>query len=179
VQPGTAPVLVQPGGAPVVVQPQQPAVPGPPPQVQAPPPPPPPQPQTQQQNMAGPSGRPSSSVNAQQGNGTTSTARQERQQDGDMAVPPIVNAPPAPVTPPFTANRPPATGAAVRGLPADAPKLVISGSVYSPDAARRMLIVNGQVFREGADLGSGVVLQEVRPDSAVLGFKGGRYNVYF
>jgi len=191
VQPGTAPVLVQPGGAPVVVQPQQPAVPVPPPQVQAPPPPPPPQPQTQQQNMAGPSGRPSSSVNAQQGNGTTSTARQERQQDGDMAVPPIVNAPPAPVTPPFTANRPPATGAAgaagassaqqqaVRGLPADAPKLVISGSVYSPDAARRMLIVNGQVFREGADLGSGVVLQEVRPDSAVLGFKGGRYNVYF
>ena len=56
---------------------------------------------------------------------------------------------------------------------------MISGSVYSPDAGRRMLIVNGQVFREGADLGSGVVLQEVRPDSAVLGFKGGRYNVYF
>ena len=191
VQPGTAPVLVQPGGAPVVVQPQQQAAQVPPPQVQAPPPPPPPPPppQQQQQGMAGPSGRPSSSVNPQAGNGTTATARQERQQDGDTAVPPIVNAPPAPVTPPFTANRPPATGTAgaaaspaqqaVRGLPADAPRLVISGSVYSPDSARRMLIVNGQVFREGADLGSGVVLQEVRPDSAVLGFKGGRYNVFF
>lgn len=195
VQPGTAPVMVQPNGAPVVVQPQVPqqAVQAPAPQPA--PAPPPVQPQTQQQNMAGPSGRPSSSVNAQQGNGTTTTARQERQQDGDMAVPPIVNPPPAaaapaPVTPPFGANRAPATGTAgaaagspaqqaVRGLPADAPKLVISGSVYSPDSARRMLIVNGQVFREGADLGSGVVLQEVRPDSAVLGFKGGRYNVYF
>jgi len=196
VQPGTAPVVVQPGGAPVVVQPPQgqpqQAVQAPPP---APPPPPPPPPQAQpqpqqQQGMAGPSGRPSSSVNPQSSNGTTATARQERQQDGDMAVPPIVNAPPAPVTPPFTANRAPALGTAgaagasaaqqpVRGLPADAPRLVISGSVYSPDAGRRMLIVNGQVFREGADLGSGVMLQEVRPDSAVLGFKGGRYNVFF
>lgn len=192
VQPGTAPVMVQPGAAPVVVQPpqgqvQQQAI-------QAPPPPPPPAPvqapPQPQQNMAGPSGRPSSSVNPQAGNGTTSTARQERQQDGDIATPPIVSPPPAPVTPPFAANRPPALGTAgaaaaspaqqpVRGLPADAPRLVISGSVFSPDAARRMLIVNGQVFREGADLGSGVVLQEVRPDSAVLGFKGGRYNVYF
>jgi general secretion pathway protein B len=42
-----------------------------------------------------------------------------------------------------------------------------------------MLIVNGQVVREGADLGSGVVLQEVRPESAVLGFRGSRYNVFF
>jgi len=192
VQPGTAPVLVQPNGTPVVVQPPQQQA------IQAPPPPPPPAPvQAQpQQGMAGPSGRPSSSVSPQAGNGTTSAARQERQQDGDIAAPPIVSPPPAPapapVTPPFAANRgtAPALGTAgaaagspaqqaVRGLPADAPRLVISGSVYSPDAGRRMLIVNGQVFREGADLGSGVVLQEVRPDSAVLGFKGGRYNVYF
>ncbi len=185
VQPGTAPVLVQPNGTPVVVQPpqvQQQAV-------QAPPPPAPaPVQAQQQQGMAGPNGRPSSSVNPRQ---------QPQQHDGDrdIAAPPIVNPPstagaPAPVAPPFSANRSPALGTAgaaaaspaqqaVRGLPADAPKLVISGSVFSPDAARRMLIVNGQVFREGADLGSGVVLQEVRPDSAVLGYKGGRYNVYF
>jgi len=199
-QPGTAPVLVQPNGAPVVVQPPQAQV-----QqqaVQAPPPPPPApvqaQPQPQQQGMAGPNGRPPSSVNPQAGNGGSFNPRQQPQQhdgDRDIAAPPIVNPPaaaaaPAPVTPPFTASRAPALGTAgaaagspaqqaVRGLPADAPRLVISGSVYSPDAARRMLIVNGQVFREGADLGSGVVLQEVRPDSAVLGFKGGRYNVFF
>ena len=53
--------------------------------------------------------------------------------------------PPAPPTPP------------VAGLPADAPKLVITGGVYSANKAQRMLIVNGQVVGEGADLGSGVV----------------------
>lgn len=85
---------------------------------------------------------------------------------------PSRNAPPAVAA--STAQQPPA-----RGLPADAPKLVISGSVYSPDPARRLLIVNGQVMREGADLGQGLVLREVKQDSAVLGFKGSNYNVVF
>lgn len=85
---------------------------------------------------------------------------------------PSRNAPPAVAA--STAQQPPA-----RGLPADAPKLVISGSVYSPDPAKRLLIVNGQVMREGADLGQGVVLREVKADSAVLGFKGSNYNVVF
>ncbi|MFL6694906.1 MAG: general secretion pathway protein GspB [Ramlibacter sp.] len=84
------------------------------------------------------------------------------------------NAPaPAPATA-STAQQPP-----VRGLPSDAPKLVISGSVYSPDPAKRILIVNGQMMREGADLGQGVVLQEVRQEGAVLGFKGNNYTVVF
>jgi len=82
------------------------------------------------------------------------------------------NAPPAVAA--STAQQPP-----VRGLPADAPKLVISGAVYSPDRKQRMLIVNGQTVREGADLGQGVVLQEVRQEGAVLGFKGTNYNVVF
>ena len=69
--------------------------------------------------------------------------------------------------------------AAVKGLPADAPPLVISGAVYLLDPAEWLLIVNGQVFREGADLGSGVVLEKVQRDSAVLGFRGQRYDVYF
>jgi general secretion pathway protein B len=82
------------------------------------------------------------------------------------------NGPPA--APVSTAQQPPA-----RGLPPDAPKLVISGSVYSPDPAKRILIVNGQIAREGADLGQGVVLHEVRQEGAVLGFKGTNYNVVF
>jgi general secretion pathway protein B len=96
----------------------------------------------------------------------------------------------ASITPPFTGaagnrNAPPAVAPStaqaqpVRGLPADAPKLVISGSVYSPDPAQRLLIVNGQVQREGADLGQGVVLQQVREDRAVLSYKGNSYNVVF
>ncbi|MGZ5848266.1 MAG: general secretion pathway protein GspB, partial [Ramlibacter sp.] len=102
---------------------------------------------------------------------------------------------PSSLAPPFTGgsanrNAPPAVAAApapaaagpqqpVRGLPPDAPKLVISGSVYSPDRAKRVLIVNGQVAHEGADLGQGVVLEEVRHEGAVLGYKGSRYTVVF
>lgn len=67
----------------------------------------------------------------------------------------------------------------VAGLPADAPKLVITGGVYSTNRANRMLIVNGQVYNEGSDLGSGVTLEEVKPKSAVLGFRGARYSVTF
>jgi general secretion pathway protein B len=67
----------------------------------------------------------------------------------------------------------------VKGLPADAPKLLISGGVYSADPNRRMLIVNGQVVREGADLGSGVVLEQITPNIAVLAFRGAQYRVVY
>ena len=85
-------------------------------------------------------------------------------------VPPVV---PPVVVPP---SPPPAP---VAGLPADAPKLVITGGVYTTNKAQRMLIVNGQVMTEGADLGSGVTLEEIRPKSAVLRFRGGRYAVSY
>ncbi len=87
-------------------------------------------------------------------------------------------APTAPVTPP---PRTPVVvpTAPVVGLPADAPKLVITGGVYSTNPAQRMLIVNGQVFNQGADLGSGVTLEEIRPKAAVLMFRGGRYSVAY
>ena len=64
-------------------------------------------------------------------------------------------------------------------LPPDAPKLAISGGVYSSTRTQRMLIVNGQVVNEGADLGAGVVLEEIRPKAAVLRFRGSRYIVSF
>ena len=59
----------------------------------------------------------------------------------------------------------------------DAPKLAFSGAVYSSNPAQRMLIVNGQVVHEGADLGAGVVLEEIKPKAAVVRFRGGRYQV--
>ena len=65
----------------------------------------------------------------------------------------------------------------VAGLPPDAPKLTITGGVYSSNRAQRMLIVNGQVFSEGGDLGAGVTLEEIKPKSAVLRFRGARYSV--
>lgn len=85
--------------------------------------------------------------------------------------PPLTAAPVAPAAP--------SEPAIVNGLPADAPKLAISGGVYSTNRAQRMLIVNGQVVNEGADLGGGIVLEEIRSKAAVLRFRGGRYNVGF
>ena len=84
---------------------------------------------------------------------------------------------PVPYSPPVPANAPPPPP--VAGLPADAPKLSISGGVYSANRAQRMLIVNGQVFSEGSEISSGVVLEEVKPKIAVLRFRGARYTVTY
>lgn len=83
------------------------------------------------------------------------------------AAPPVMRAPapPAPPTPP------------VAGLPPDAPKLVLSGGVYSERRDQRVAIVNGAAVREGADLGSGVVLAQITPSGVVLAYHGNRYNV--
>jgi general secretion pathway protein B len=67
----------------------------------------------------------------------------------------------------------------VKGLPAGAPQLVISGGVYSENRDQRRLIVNGQVVKEGADLGSGVVLQQITPDGAVVAFRGAQYTLMY
>lgn len=93
-----------------------------------------------------------------------------------MAATPPATSPAAPAT---AAAAPAATTPAAVGLPPDAPKLAISGGVYSSNRAQRMLIVNGQVVNEGADLGSGIVLEEIKPKAAVLRFRGARYNVTF
>lgn len=59
----------------------------------------------------------------------------------------------------------------------DLPKLAISGGVYSDNPAQRMLIVGGQVVNEGAVLAPGVVLEQIRPKSALLRFRGLRVAV--
>jgi general secretion pathway protein B len=83
----------------------------------------------------------------------------------------------SPAAPPAVA--PVAGSAPIAGLPADAPKLAISGGVYSANVAQRMLIVNGQVFNEGSEIGTGVVLEEIKPKAAVLKFRGSRYTVTY
>ena len=66
-------------------------------------------------------------------------------------------------------------------LPADVqrdlPKLAITGGVYSPTPTQRLLIVNGQVLSEGAEAAPGVLLEQIRPKTAVLSFRGYRYGV--
>ena len=87
------------------------------------------------------------------------------------------------------AKQPPATAAsepriyAQSELPADIqrelPRVAINGSSYSGDAASRMVMINGQVFHEGDQLSAGLVLDKIRRRSAVLAYKGFRYEVMF
>ena len=101
------------------------------------------------------------------------------------AVPPAREAPKAAAT--VTAYPPvPAASASDRlpslaELPADVqrdlPKLAITGGVYSPTPTQRLLIVNGQVLSEGAEAAPGVLLEQIRPKTAVLSFRGYRYGM--
>ena len=59
----------------------------------------------------------------------------------------------------------------------DLPRLTITGGVFSPNPAQRMLIVAGQVVSEGAELAPGLKLEEIRAKTAVLKFRGLRYSV--
>jgi len=57
------------------------------------------------------------------------------------------------------------------------PQLAIGGSVYSDDPASRMVIVNGEVLREGARLGADLVLEQIGPRELLLRFRGQRYRM--
>lgn len=91
-------------------------------------------------------------------------------------LPPVTAAAPRPPLPPAT-PAPPAPP--VKGLPAGTPSLVIQGAAYSANPQLRRLIVNNEVVREGADLGGGVQLREIGPDSAVLAVRGADYTVRY
>jgi len=61
----------------------------------------------------------------------------------------------------------------------DLPKLTIGGASYSGYAASRMVMINGQIFHEGDTLTPGLVLERIKLKSAVLSYKGYRYEVTF
>ena len=81
------------------------------------------------------------------------------------------------------APAPPAAVAAPTELPdalrRELPALSIGGAMHSDTPAARMLIVNGQVFREGDALAPGLVLEQIQLRSAVLAYKGGRYLIRY
>lgn len=72
-----------------------------------------------------------------------------------------------------------ASPARSRALPADMPPLAISGGVHANTPDRRMLIVNGQVHGEGAEPAPGVRIEQIRPNAAVLRYRGQLYEVSF
>jgi general secretion pathway protein B len=64
---------------------------------------------------------------------------------------------------------------ALERLPADIrksfPELKVGGGMYSPQAASRLVMVNGQVMREGDRLGGGLVIREIRPTAVIFEFR--------
>jgi general secretion pathway protein B len=57
------------------------------------------------------------------------------------------------------------------------PQLVIGGSMYSAQPSQRLVILNGQVFHEGAQVGPDLVVEQIRPKSVVLRFRQQRYEM--
>ena len=84
------------------------------------------------------------------------------------AAPPPAAADPDPVRP--WASLPEATRA---GLP----PLAWSGAVHAERAEQRLVIVNGQVAREGDTLAPGVQLLQIRPKSVVVRWLGQRVEL--
>jgi len=91
------------------------------------------------------------------------------------------------IAPAITAPSAPASAAeriyAVSELPEDVrrslPALPIGGAMYSKNAADRMLIVGGQVLREGDTIAPDLKLEQIRLKSAVFRFKAYRYEVSY
>ncbi len=59
------------------------------------------------------------------------------------------------------------------------PTLAVGGSMYSPTASARLLIVNGQVLHEGDALTPGLVLRQIRLKSAVFSFRDRRFEIRY
>ena len=59
------------------------------------------------------------------------------------------------------------------------PNLAFGGSMYSETPSSRMLIVNGQLVHEGATLAPDLTLERIKLRSAVLRFKGYRYEINY
>lgn len=62
-------------------------------------------------------------------------------------------------------------------LRAELPSLQVGGAMHSPTPAHRMLILNGQVYREGDQIAPGLRLEQIQLRSAVLSYKGQRLRL--
>ena len=135
-------------------------------------------------------------ANAQTATATTSTANElvttvpVKPAPGNLSRP-AVKAQPQPSTttsenarlPPPTARPKPAPAQTKQAISpalsnsprAELPPLAISGSTYSDNPAHRMLIINGQVYREGESPAPELKLEQIRLKSAVLIYKGSTY----
>jgi general secretion pathway protein B len=91
--------------------------------------------------------------------------------------------PAEPAPPPATPPAPPPQERPIRLADlsarqrAELPPLAIGGLIYSPSAASRFILINGQVVREGEAAAPGVTLERIGPKSAVLRWRELRIEV--
>lgn len=64
-------------------------------------------------------------------------------------------------------------------LRAELPPLAVGGSMYSTTPANRTLIIDGRLYREGDQVAAGLTLEQIGLRSAVLGYKGHRFEIRF
>jgi general secretion pathway protein B len=58
----------------------------------------------------------------------------------------------------------------------EVPKLTFSFLVYSDRPEERMVTINGKRMREGEEVTSGLRLEEITPEGAILSWKGQRFH---
>lgn len=73
--------------------------------------------------------------------------------------------------------RPPALKDLPEDLRRQIPALTIGGSIYSESAASRFVIINGQLFHENDTLAPELTLRQIRLKSAILEFRGQRFEI--
>ena len=95
---------------------------------------------------------------------------------------PVAPAPapaPVPAPVPARANAVPNINDLAPGVRSQLPRLAVGGAIYSETPAARMVILNGQVFHEGDKPAADTVLEQIRLKSAILNFRGQRYEITF
>ncbi len=91
---------------------------------------------------------------------------------------PLPAAPP-PATAPASAPRLPTLAELPETVRRELPVFTLGGSVYAEQASQRMVIINGQVMREGERLAPELLLQQIRLKSVVLDYRGQRFELPF
>lgn len=62
---------------------------------------------------------------------------------------------------------------------AQLPPLAVGGSIYSANPADRSVIIDGRIYRENDRLGADLTLEQIGAKSAVLRYKGYRFEIGF
>jgi general secretion pathway protein B len=101
----------------------------------------------------------------------------------EAAAPPAAAAPAKAAAPPPSAAVTEPAVLSRQQLPeairAQLPPLAVGGSIYSPSPADRSVIIDGRIYRENDRLGADLTLEQIGTKSAVLRYKGYRFEIGF